>query len=83
MWYDMGGTETRSVMTDEGRALLTSREREILSGDADVSDNYRYKVQSIVRKRLREHLAEDVRVLEANFPEAHDILLEAVREVES
>ncbi|ELY84288.1 hypothetical protein C486_00759, partial [Natrinema gari JCM 14663] len=36
-------------MTDQRRALLTEREREILTGEADVTDNYRYSVESRVR----------------------------------
>lgn len=65
-------------MADEGRALLTEREREILSGEADVTDNYRYKVKSIIRTRFRRHLADDVEMLEEQFPEAHAIVVEAV-----
>ena len=36
----------------ERRALLTDREREIVAGDADVSDEYRYQTISRVRRRL-------------------------------
>lgn len=40
------------VMPDkEYRAILTAREREILTGDAEVSDGYRYRV--IARVRIR------------------------------
>lgn len=74
----MGMAETRLEMADEGRALLTAREREIITGEADVTDNYRYKVQSIVRTRIRKHLAGDVEVLAEHFPEAHELVLEAV-----
>jgi hypothetical protein len=38
----------------DGRSLLTDREREILEGEADVSDNYRYKVESVARQRVRQ-----------------------------
>lgn len=65
-------------MTEEGRALLTDREREILAGAADVSDNYRYKVQSTVRQRIRKHLGEDITFLEKHFPEVHDLVIEEV-----
>lgn len=61
-------------MTEEGRALLTEREREILSGEADVSDNYRYKVQSIVRNRVRKHLGDDVAFLKEHFPEVYELV---------
>ena len=57
---------------DQYRGLLTEREREILSGEADVSDNYRYKVQSTVRNRIRKRLSRDVAFLEEHFPEVHE-----------
>ena len=65
-------------MTDEGRALLTDREQEILSGEADVSDNYKYKVQSIVRNRIRKRLSDDMAILEEHFPEAYALVKEEV-----
>lgn len=69
-------------MTDEGRALLTEREREILSGNADVGDNYRYKVQSIVRNRIRKHLGDDLEFLREHFPEAYELVTDAYPEEE-
>ena len=57
----------RFGMTDS-RALLTDREREILAGNADVSDNYRYKVESVARQRIRQ-IEEDVTVLREHYPE--------------
>ncbi len=68
-------------MADEGRALLTEREREILRGDADVKDNYRYKVESIVRNRLRKRLQDDVEFLEEHFTEGHEIVEEVCCEL--
>jgi hypothetical protein len=61
---------------DQYRGLLTEREREILRGDADVSDNYRYRVVSRVRTKI-EHLGEDVEVL----AETRSDLLEELRAV--
>lgn len=52
----------------DGRALLTDREREILAGDAEVTDNYRYKVESTARRRVRE-IEADVAVLSEHYPE--------------
>lgn len=78
----METAQPTATMADEGRALLTTREREILSGEADVSDNYRYKVQSIVRVRLRKRLGDDMDVLEEHFPEAHKIAISEVCEDE-
>jgi len=56
------------------RALLTEREREIVAGDADVSDSYRYQTISRVRSRL-DRLAGDLEALEA-----HGDLAEELRE---
>lgn len=61
-------------MSEDGRALLTSRERDVLRGDADVSDDYERRVRSLVRNRVRERFGDDVDVLEANFPEVHERL---------
>lgn len=52
----------------EDRGLLTDREREILQGEADVSDGYRYRVISRVRKKI-ERLRRDREILEANHSE--------------
>lgn len=71
----MEAAEHRTDMPDAGRALLTEREREILSGDADVTDNYRYKVQSTVRNRIRRHLADDLELLAEHFPEAWELVI--------
>lgn len=76
----MAADSTPEVMTEEGRALLTEREKEVLSGDADVDNNYRYKVQSIVRNRIRKQLGEDVAFLEEQFPEAYDLVMTEVCE---
>jgi hypothetical protein len=72
----MSMTVIDGVMTDEGRALLTEREREILSGEADVLDNYKYKVRSVVRNRVRKHLGDDVEFLREHFPEVYGIIQE-------
>jgi hypothetical protein len=72
----MAVEETHPAMTDEGRALLTEREREILAGDADVSDNYQYKVESLVRNRIRKHLADDIEFLYEHFPEAYELAVD-------
>ena len=68
--------ETEAVDMTEERSLLTDREREILSGEADVSDNYRYKVESVARRRVR-NIEGDVKVLRENYPE----ILEELRDV--
>ncbi|MEE6210870.1 hypothetical protein U3A55_11995 [Salarchaeum sp. III] len=67
-------------MADEGRALLTDREREILAGDADVSDNYRYKVESTVRNRVRNRFGDDLDFLHEHFPEVFELIVDEVEE---
>ena len=76
----MTTNETLEVMSEEGRALLTDREKEIISGEADVSDNYEYKVRSIVRNRIRKQLGADVEFLEEHFSEVHGMVVDVVCE---
>ena len=72
----MTQAKTAGVTDDQYRGLLTEREREILLGDADVTDNYRYRVVSRVRKKI-DRLEEDMIALEA-YGELADELREAV-----
>jgi hypothetical protein len=60
-------------MSDIGRALVTEREKEILAGEADVSDNYRYKVESTVRNRIKQKLGDDVEFLQEHFEEGYEL----------
>lgn len=71
----MSGPETPQLMSEEGRGLLTDREKEIIRGQADVSDNYEYKVKSIVRNRVRKQLGDDVEFLQEHFPEVYKIVV--------
>jgi hypothetical protein len=57
------------------RGLLTEREREILHGDADVTDDYRYVVVSRVRQKIR-RLEGDLEALEQ-----HDSLADELRTI--
>ena len=68
----MATVDTDELMSEEGRALLTDRESDILSGRADVSDNYEYKVKSVVRNRLRKRLGDDDEFLAMVFGEIRD-----------
>lgn len=70
----MASTETAETMTDEGRALMTDTERRIIAGEKEVSDNYRYKVESLVRNRVRKKFGDDVDVLREDFPEVFEML---------
>ena len=74
----MAMDETTTPMAEEGRALLTDGEREILSGERDVTSNYRYKVQSLVRVRVRRRFGKDIEILEENFPEVYEMVREEV-----
>ena len=66
-------------MADERRGLLTPREREILSGEADVTDEYYYSVVSRVRRKIG-RIAEDAELLKAHQPDLYDELRQAVTE---
>jgi hypothetical protein len=59
----------------EGRALLTEREREALTGDE--SGSYRYKTRTYLRNRL-EKLERDAELLAEHEPELFDRLQAAV-----
>jgi len=58
-----------------GRALLTDREREIVAGEADVDDPYRYQTISRVRQRFL-RLEGDLEAMEK-----HGELADEVREI--
>ncbi len=64
------------MVDNQYRGILTEREREILKGDADVSDNYRYRVVSRIRTKI-ENMDDDIEVLAEN----REDLLEELREV--
>jgi hypothetical protein len=66
----------------EYRAILTPREREIITGEADVSDGYYYRVVSRIRDKI-DQLNEDLAVLEENHPTLGDELRETVCDEET
>ena len=68
--------QRQNMVDDQYRGLLTEREREIIKGEADVSDNYRYRVVSRVRTKI-ENVCEDVEILSDN----REDLLEELQEV--
>lgn len=51
------------------RALLTERDRELISGGEASSENRRYHAISEVRARIQENLPGDITVLEEYHPE--------------
>ena len=65
------------MVDDQYRGLLTEREREIIRGEADVSDNYRYRVVSRVRTKI-ENVDEDVEILANNREDLLKELRDAV-----
>ena len=64
------------MVDDQYRGLLTEREREILQDEADVSENYRYRVISRIRTKI-ENIDQDVEILS----KAREDVLEELREV--
>ncbi len=64
------------MVDNQYRGILTEREREILRGDADVSDNYRYRVVSRIRTKI-DNMDDDIDILAEN----REDLLEELREV--
>lgn len=58
------------------RGLLTDREREILAGEAEVSDNYRYRTITRIRKKIG-RIERDTKILEETRPD----LLQELRSV--
>lgn len=61
------------------RGLLTDREREIIKGEADVSNDYRYRVASRIRNKI-ERIDGDVSILEEHRADLLEELREAVCE---
>lgn len=61
------------------RALLTKREREVLCGDADVSQNYLNQIRYRVRQKIS-RLEGDITLLADHQPELADQLHETVME---
>lgn len=72
----MATAEERPMPDKDYRAILTAREKEILSGEADVSEKYYYRVVTRVRQKI-EQLEEDLTVLDEN----HDTLGDELREI--
>lgn len=64
-------------MADDRRGLLTPREREILTGDADVTDEYYYSVVSRVRRKIQK-TEDDAQVLKAHHKDLYQELRQAV-----
>jgi hypothetical protein len=72
-------SESESAWT---RGLLSKRERNVISGEADVSTNYRHQVEHKIRKRI-EQLETDIEVLDENDQVLASSLRDAVCTEES
>jgi len=72
----MATAEKQPMPDKDYRAILTEREKEILRGDADVSEKYYYRVITRVRKKI-EALEADLQLLD----EHHDSLGDEMRDV--
>ena len=64
---------------DQYRAILSTTDRERISGEADVPDSKRYESVSRVRQRIKQ-LERDAELLEEHHPELFEELQEAVCE---
>ena len=71
----MDATADPDMADDDPRGLMTDREREILLGDADVTEKYYGVVVTRVRKRINRLAGEELEALEA-----HDTLADELRE---
>lgn len=72
----MATDETQTMSDKDYRAILTEREQEILTGEADVEEKYRYRVITRVRAKI-EKLEDDLEILD----EHHDTLGDELREI--
>ena len=72
----MATAEQPTMPDKDYRAILTDREKEILRGEADVSEKYYYRVVTRVRQKINE-IEGDLEILD----EHHDTLGDELREV--
>lgn len=75
----MESAEQQAMPEKDYRAILTDREKEILSGDADVTEKYYYRVVTRVRQKV-EQLEEDLELLDEHHDSLGDEMREAVCE---
>lgn len=72
----MDTIEEEAMPDKDYRAILTKREKEILTGEADVSEKYYYRVVTRVRQKV-EQLENDLSILDEN----HDTLGDELRSI--
>jgi len=68
--------DSEALAVSKYRAIMTTTDRERISGEVDVPDEKRYQAAHRVRSRIEE-LETDVEVLAEHYPD----LLEELREV--
>jgi len=73
--YSNRSQEQRSM--DQYRAILTTTDRERISGEADVPDSKRYQAISRVRQRIKQ-LEYDAELLKEHHPELYEELQNSV-----
>ena len=67
------------MVDDQYRGLLTSREREILSGDEEVSASYHSRIQTRIRNKIQ-RLGDDLEILQDHEPDLAEDLQETLCE---
>lgn len=67
------GHSVTELMADERRSLTTRRERQVLSGDVDASENYERVTESRVRSKI-EGLEDELALLDEHRPELAELL---------
>lgn len=72
----MATAEQQTMPEKDYRAILTDREKEILRGEADVSEKYYYRVVTRVRQKINE-IEGDLEILD----EHHDTLGDELRDI--
>lgn len=72
----MANADTQPMPEKDYRAILTPREKEILTGEADVSEKYYYRVVTRVRQKINA-IEDDIAILDEN----HDTLGDELRAI--
>lgn len=75
----MGTQSEAKTSMGRRRALLTDRERELLSSELDEDEKkYRYQAASRIRNKIEDELTEDIEILNRHHPELLDELRDVV-----
>lgn len=66
----------------EGRGLLNTAEAEILTGQADATEDEIKATESLVRNRVKKQFGQDADILEEHFDEVFEMIQDEVCDVE-